>query len=64
MPKLRLCVFLAKPVRGCNPSLIDVSGKIVLVERGSCTFVQKTLLLQEAGAAGVLIGNTAGIDVT
>lgn len=35
----------------------DVSGKIVLIDRGSCSFVEKVLGAQEGGAAGVIIIN-------
>lgn len=56
-------LIVAKPSKACEPSIIDIRNKIVLVERGDCTFVQKALLLQQAGAAGLLIGNTVGDDV-
>lgn len=42
---------------GCTTAVIDISGKIVLIDRGSCTFVQKVLDAQSAGAAGVIIIN-------
>ncbi len=35
----------------------DVSGAIVLIERGTCTFVQKVQAAQDAGASGVIIAN-------
>ncbi len=41
----------------CNP-LVDaaaVSGAVALVERGNCTFKQKAIYAQEAGAIGVVL---------
>lgn len=40
-----------------NPS--RYSGKIVLIDRGICTFVEKVWIAQNAGAKGVLIVNQA-----
>ncbi|KAJ2555486.1 hypothetical protein EV175_002253, partial [Coemansia sp. RSA 1933] len=42
---------------GCNSTSTDFSGKIVLAKRGTCTFAQKALLAQEAGAVGIVIYN-------
>ena len=36
-----------------------IAGKIAYVERGACTFKTKTLIAQNAGAIGVIIGNLA-----
>jgi hypothetical protein len=41
----------------CEPIANDVAGKIVLVHRGVCSFIQKTQAVQAAGGAGVLIAN-------
>ena len=38
-----------------NPS--EVAGRIALVDRGTCTFVQKALRAQEAGAIAVVVAN-------
>ncbi len=39
----------------------DVSDKIVLIDRGNCSFIEKVLGAQEGGAAGVIvINNTDG----
>ncbi|MGF0118524.1 M20/M25/M40 family metallo-hydrolase [Promicromonospora sp. Marseille-Q5078] len=38
---------------------VDATGKIALVQRGSCTFGAKALAAGEAGAAGVIIYNNA-----
>jgi hypothetical protein len=46
---------------GCNPIAANVTGKIVLIRRGTCTFYIKAANAQAAGAAGVVLyNNTAG----
>jgi subtilisin family serine protease len=47
---------------GCEPITNDVSGKIALIDRGTCTFVVKTQNAQDAGAIGVIIANNAAGD--
>jgi hypothetical protein len=43
---------------GCDGlSAADVTGKIVIIDRGACSFVIKAQNAQLAGAAGVLIAN-------
>ncbi len=42
---------------GCEAITNDVSGKIALIDRGSCTFVSKALNAQAAGAIAVIIAN-------
>ena len=42
----------------CTP-LPPAAGKIVLVDRGVCTFKTKTLNAQNAGAVGVILANNA-----
>ncbi len=44
---------------GCEPLIGFPSGAIALIDRGTCTFVQKVKNAQNAGAAGVLIANSA-----
>ena len=46
---------------GCEayPAGSDVAGHIVLADRGTCTFVQKALVAQAAGATGIIIANNA-----
>lgn len=44
----------------CNGSLINaasVAGKIALIRRGDCPFVEKVLTAQQAGAIGVIMMN-------
>lgn len=38
-----------------NPA--DLAGRVVLVDRGTCTFVEKTLRAQAAGAIGLIVVN-------
>jgi hypothetical protein len=45
---------------GCDGLTNTVTGRIVLVDRGNCTFKTKTLRAQEAGAIGVIIANNQG----
>jgi Zn-dependent metalloprotease len=57
------------PADAAGPSTLDgcsaltnagaVSGKIAIINRGTCTFVQKVLNAQAAGAVGVIIANNA-----
>jgi hypothetical protein len=49
----------------CEPIQNSVSGKIALIERGTCTFVSKVLAAQTANAIGVVIyNNVPGAPVT
>ncbi len=41
----------------CQNLQNNVTGKIVLIDRGTCTFESKVLRAQQAGAVGVLITN-------
>ncbi|MBX3192576.1 MAG: M36 family metallopeptidase [Labilithrix sp.] len=43
----------------CEPLATNVSGKIVLAHRGTCSFVQKAQNVQAAGGIGVIIANVA-----
>jgi E3 ubiquitin-protein ligase RNF13 len=49
------------PLDGCTSLLSqagDLKNKIVIIERGNCNFTDKVLNAQEAGAIGVVVGNT------
>ena len=50
------------PANGCSPIGEDLTGKIALIDRGTCTFVEKVRNAQNAGAAGALIANNAAGD--
>ena len=47
---------------GCSDfdNAAAVAGNIALIDRGRCTFLEKTVNAQEAGAIGVIIANTLG----
>lgn len=57
-----LYLYTQRVGEGCDKlsarDAADVAGKIVMVLRGTCTFAQKALTLQRAGAAGVIVINT------
>ncbi len=42
---------------GCQPFVTNVTGKIALVDRGSCVFTDKAANAQAAGAIAVIIAN-------
>lgn len=49
------------PDDGCDPISADLTGHAVLIRRGACTFHQKSLNAQNAGAEAVVIyNNVAG----
>jgi hypothetical protein len=52
-------VVQASPNDGCSAlgNAAAVSGKLALIDRGTCTFVQKVKNAQSAGALGVIIAN-------
>ena len=43
----------------CEGLTNDVAGKIVLVHRGLCSFIQKAQNVQQAGGVGVIVANVA-----
>ena len=53
---------------GCEAAVNNIAGKIVLVDRGTCSFETKVSKAQASGAVGVLIANnqnggfTPGVD--
>lgn len=48
------------PSDACEPLVNAVTGKIVLVDRGTCTFVTKAKMVQDAGGLGIVIANNQG----
>ena len=46
-------LILSNPIQACSGVDAAVQGKIVLVERGACTFTQKIQLMKDAGAVAV-----------
>ncbi len=45
---------------GCSEVMNDLTGKIAIVDRGSCFFSEKVYYSQQAGAVGVIICNIPG----
>ncbi|XP_034254051.1 ER degradation-enhancing alpha-mannosidase-like protein 3 [Thrips palmi] len=65
--KITAKLSVALPIRGCQtmnwPDAIK--GRIVILERGDCMFVEKARRIQRAGAvAGIVIDHTVGTSVT
>ena len=52
-------LVLADPVLACEPltNAADITGQIAMIDRGTCTFVQKVLQAQNAGAVAAIICN-------
>ena len=56
-------VVAAVPLNAATALTNDVSGKIVLIQRGVAPFTTKVLNAQNAGAIGVIIFNNAATDL-
>ncbi|HEY8847893.1 MAG TPA: M36 family metallopeptidase, partial [Thermoanaerobaculia bacterium] len=52
-------VVATQPGDACTQLSAPVTGKIVFIDRGACGFSTKVGNAQDAGAIGVIIGNTA-----
>jgi hypothetical protein len=53
-----------QPSQGCNPMVPgSLSGKVAVIDRGSCEFGQKVVMAQNAGAIAAIIINNAGDDL-
>ena len=52
----------ANPTHGCQPLIGFPAGAVALVDRGSCTFVQKVNSAQDAGAVAVIVVNSVPGD--
>ena len=48
---------------GCETANVDLTGKIAIVRRGTCSFVSKVLNAQEAGALAVIVVNNTIDDI-
>ncbi|APR80050.1 Chitinase [Minicystis rosea] len=51
---------VAPKTNACEPIVNDVSGKIALIDRGSCSFQEKVQAAEAAGAIGVVIASHVG----
>jgi hypothetical protein len=49
----------ANPNDACEPLTNAVTGLIVLVDRGTCSFKSKALRIQQAGGIGMILANNA-----
>jgi hypothetical protein len=47
------------PSDACQPLVAAATGKVVLVDRGTCSFKTKALNVQNAGGIGMLLANNA-----
>jgi hypothetical protein len=54
----------ANPTLGCGPLIGFPAGAIALVDRGTCSFVQKVTNAQAAGAVAVIVVNNEAGDPT
>ncbi|DBB03198.1 TPA: hypothetical protein ACH3X1_000010 [Trebouxia sp. C0004] len=52
-------VVIAEPADACGPltNAQELSEAVLLVDRGSCSFMQKALNVEQAGALGVIVVN-------
>ncbi|KAK7576581.1 hypothetical protein V9T40_012867 [Parthenolecanium corni] len=60
--KVSAVVSVATPLRACEPlrNPDELRGRIVIVERGECMFVEKARKLEKAGAVGgIIVDNIA-----
>jgi len=48
-------LVLSDPPCGCGPITNQVADKVVLIQRGECSFVSKAIRAQQAGASGAII---------
>ncbi|KAL3218637.1 hypothetical protein MRX96_031448 [Rhipicephalus microplus] len=63
--EVRAPLVLLDPLRGCGElrNSHDIKGKIVIMERGECMFVEKARKIQAFGAiGGIVLDNQAGTN--
>lgn len=53
-------IVASSPADACGTVTSAVSGKIALVDRGTCDFVTKVQKVQAAGALGMIVANNTG----
>jgi hypothetical protein len=56
---LRGALVVAVPANGCTPLTNSLAGKIAIIDRGTCAFIQKAANAQAAGALAVIVANSA-----
>jgi extracellular elastinolytic metalloproteinase len=50
------------PTQACGPVSANLTGRIALVDRGECNFIEKVSNAQKAGAKACIVCNVAGIN--
>lgn len=57
-------LLLASPLHLCSQTtpVQNLTRRLVLVERGNCTFIQKVRTAQSEGAIGIIVGNSADME--
>jgi len=55
-------IYISGTNPGCGQILVDLAGKIALIERGGCTFIDKVINAQNAGAKGVIVFQNSDED--
>ena len=55
--ELAIAMTAGGATTACDSIVTDLTGKIALIDRGDCNFVDKALHAQEKGAIGVLVCN-------
>src|SRR3989475_9262120 len=61
-PAITAATSTTTPATGCTAISEDLTGKIALIDRGTCTFGTKIQDAQDRGAAGVIILNNQPTD--
>ena len=56
-------ISLTSPADGCTAISTTLTGKIAIIDRGTCSFVVKVKNAQLKGAIGVIVANNAGDGV-
>jgi hypothetical protein len=59
----QLDIIVATPAEACSAIENNVSGKVVLVRRGKCSFVKKAEEVQAAGGIAMVVGSAGGLLV-
>jgi minor extracellular serine protease Vpr len=63
-PAITAAYTVTTPANACGGITTDLTGKIALIDRGTCTFSEKIRNAQTKGAVGVLVVNNVAGDPT
>jgi len=58
-----LLVFLKDNRYGCLPNSTNITNKIVIVEKGSCSFFTKAKNIQDSGGIAIIVGNDVSSSI-